>query len=218
MSDSPDAASGEKPSPISIAAVTATGVPKPEAPSKNAPNAKAIKSNCNRRSAVTPPIACCRIGKAPVATVSRYMKMTLRTDPADREKTNDRPQDAGANGEPSRHREEQDCDQDCDRESNQRGEMGFNRTCRNQHQQRDNRDRRGNCRQHRIAERVVDLLPHVRFLPTPPPIRGVYPRDDAGSPFFRQARRSRSRTAVLVNIDTVTSSITWDRPRRRAWA
>ena len=37
ISDRPDAASGEKPRPIRIAAVTATGVPKPAAPSKNAP-------------------------------------------------------------------------------------------------------------------------------------------------------------------------------------
>jgi hypothetical protein len=34
MSERPDAASGEKPSPIRIAPVTATGVPKPEAPSR----------------------------------------------------------------------------------------------------------------------------------------------------------------------------------------
>ena len=79
INDSPDAASGEKPSPISIAAVTATGVPNPDAPSKNAPKANAIRSNCSRRSAVTPPIVCCKIAKAPVATVSRYMKMTLST-------------------------------------------------------------------------------------------------------------------------------------------
>jgi hypothetical protein len=37
ISESPDAASGEKPRPIRIAAVTATGVPNPAAPSKNAP-------------------------------------------------------------------------------------------------------------------------------------------------------------------------------------
>jgi hypothetical protein len=79
ISDSPDAASGEKPSPIRIAAVTATGVPKPEAPSKKAPKANEISSSCNRRSVVTPPIACCKVPKAPVATVSRYMKMTLST-------------------------------------------------------------------------------------------------------------------------------------------
>jgi hypothetical protein len=79
ISDRPEAASGEKPSPIRIAAVTATGVPKPEAPSKKAPNENAIRSSCRRRSAETPPIARCRTAKAPVATVSRYMKMTLRT-------------------------------------------------------------------------------------------------------------------------------------------
>src|SRR5476651_986484 len=33
----PDAANGEKPNPIRIAPVTATGVPNPAAPSKNAP-------------------------------------------------------------------------------------------------------------------------------------------------------------------------------------
>ena len=45
ISDRPDAASGEKPSPIRMAAVTATGVPKPAAPSKKAPNEKAMSSN-----------------------------------------------------------------------------------------------------------------------------------------------------------------------------
>ena len=79
ISDSPEAASGEKPRPIRIAPVTATGVPKPDAPSKKAPKAKAISRSCSRRSGVTPPIACCSVSKAPVATVSRYMKMTLST-------------------------------------------------------------------------------------------------------------------------------------------
>src|SRR5512139_2281363 len=40
--DRPEAASGEKPRPISTAPVTATGVPKPAAPSKKAPKQKAI--------------------------------------------------------------------------------------------------------------------------------------------------------------------------------
>ena len=43
--DRPDAASGEKPSPMRIAPVTATGVPNPAAPSKKAPKAKAISSS-----------------------------------------------------------------------------------------------------------------------------------------------------------------------------
>ncbi len=43
INDSPQAARGLKPSCIRIAAVMATGVPKPAAPSKKAPKAKAIK-------------------------------------------------------------------------------------------------------------------------------------------------------------------------------
>ncbi|MNS97896.1 hypothetical protein D3C72_1322450 [compost metagenome] len=45
ISDRPEAASGENPRPIRMAAVTATGVPKPAAPSKKAPKAKAISSS-----------------------------------------------------------------------------------------------------------------------------------------------------------------------------
>jgi hypothetical protein len=46
INDSPQAARGLKPSCIRMAAVMATGVPKPAAPSKNAPNAKAIRITC----------------------------------------------------------------------------------------------------------------------------------------------------------------------------
>jgi hypothetical protein len=79
INDRPEAASGENPNPIRIAAVTATGVPNPDAPSKNAPKEKAISNNWMRRSAETPPIACCKVANAPVARVSRYMKMTFST-------------------------------------------------------------------------------------------------------------------------------------------
>ena len=44
----PAAKNGEKPRPVSIAAATATGVPKPAAPSMNAPNANAISIACSR--------------------------------------------------------------------------------------------------------------------------------------------------------------------------
>src|SRR5690242_6425581 len=47
-----DADIGEKPNPIKIAPVTATGVPNPQAPSMNAPKLKATSSNCNLRSSV----------------------------------------------------------------------------------------------------------------------------------------------------------------------
>jgi len=54
-----------------MAPVTATGVPKPDAPSKNAPNAKAISRSCRRRSSVMPPIECCRTSNQPYSTVRR---------------------------------------------------------------------------------------------------------------------------------------------------
>ena len=71
ISDRPAAASGEKPRPIRIAAVTATGVPKPAAPSKNAPKQKAISRSCSRRSGVTSAIESWMIANQPFSTVSR---------------------------------------------------------------------------------------------------------------------------------------------------
>ena len=54
MRDNPEARSGRKPSPMRMAAETATGVPKPAAPSKKAPKEKAISRSWSRRSGVTP--------------------------------------------------------------------------------------------------------------------------------------------------------------------
>ena len=71
ISERPAAASGEKPSPISMAPVTATGVPKPEAPSKKAPKEKAISSSWMRRSGETPPIVRCSSSKLPFSTARR---------------------------------------------------------------------------------------------------------------------------------------------------
>ena len=79
IKDNTDAASGENPSPIKIAAVTATGVPKPAAPSKKAPNANAIKSSCKRRSSVILAIEFCNILKEPFFSVSCCKKMTFKT-------------------------------------------------------------------------------------------------------------------------------------------
>src|SRR5262249_36955380 len=50
------AKNGEKPSPVSIAAATATGLPKPEQPSINAPNANAMSRAWRFGSLVRPPI------------------------------------------------------------------------------------------------------------------------------------------------------------------
>ena len=62
-----------------IAAVTATGVPKPAAPSKNAPKLKAISSSCRRRSGVMWAIESCSTANDPCSSVRRYRKMMLRT-------------------------------------------------------------------------------------------------------------------------------------------
>src|SRR3546814_18795622 len=49
MSDRPAACKGANPNPINMAAVTATGVPKPAAPSKKAPKEKAMNRSEKRR-------------------------------------------------------------------------------------------------------------------------------------------------------------------------
>ncbi len=54
MSERPEAGSGGKPSPMRMAAVTATGVPNPAAPSKKAPKQKAMRRSWRRRSRVMP--------------------------------------------------------------------------------------------------------------------------------------------------------------------
>ena len=62
---------GEKPRPASMAAATATGVPNPAAPSRNAPNAKAISSVCKRGSRVRLRSECLMASNLPVSSVSR---------------------------------------------------------------------------------------------------------------------------------------------------
>ncbi|MNL35303.1 hypothetical protein D3C87_1573280 [compost metagenome] len=79
ISARPEAANGEKPRPIRIAPVTATGVPKPAAPSKNAPKQKAISSNCRRRSSVIRARESCSTLNEPFSVVRRCRKMMLST-------------------------------------------------------------------------------------------------------------------------------------------
>jgi hypothetical protein len=64
---------------MSIAAVTATGVPKPAAPSKKAPYENAIKSNCSRRSWVMLASESSWILVEPFSSASRCRKMMLST-------------------------------------------------------------------------------------------------------------------------------------------
>lgn len=54
-----------------MAPVTATGVPKPPAPSKKAPKAKATSRSWMRRSSVMPATDCWRIANHPFSTVRR---------------------------------------------------------------------------------------------------------------------------------------------------
>ena len=94
-SDMPAAASGEKPSPISIAALTATGVPKPAAPSKKAPKQKAMSRSC------MPPVGGDRahgmLEDGEMAFVHREAveEDHIDDDPADREEAADKAQHSG---------------------------------------------------------------------------------------------------------------------------
>ena len=60
---------GLNPSPTSIAAVIATGAPKPAAPSRNAPKEKPIRRACSLRSLVMAAIESFTISNCPVLTV-----------------------------------------------------------------------------------------------------------------------------------------------------
>jgi hypothetical protein len=64
------ASSGRNPRPISSAPEIAIGVPKPAAPSMNAPKLKAISSAWMRRSPETPAICLCSSANPPVSTDS----------------------------------------------------------------------------------------------------------------------------------------------------
>ena len=74
-----EAASGGKPNPIMMAAHTATGVPRPAAPSKKALKAKAMSRICRRRSAATAVRLSRRILNNPFSSVRRNRKSALST-------------------------------------------------------------------------------------------------------------------------------------------
>ncbi len=68
MSASLAASNGLNPRPIITAPLMATGVPKPAAPSMNAPNAKAMSNAWMRRSPEMSAICCCSTANSPVST------------------------------------------------------------------------------------------------------------------------------------------------------
>ncbi len=73
---------GGNPSPIIMAALTATGAPPPPAPSSRAPNAKAINSACKRRSSEMAPMDRLMISNWPDSTVISYTKTAATTTQA----------------------------------------------------------------------------------------------------------------------------------------
>ena len=83
ISASPAAYSGGKPAPIISAAEMATGVPKPAAPSMNAPKLKrsAAPACADRRQRGDRSFT---FSNSPASTVSTYKKTAVEHDPADR--------------------------------------------------------------------------------------------------------------------------------------
>ena len=75
----PAAKNGLKPSPASIAPETATGAPKPAAPSMKAPKEKAMNIACRRRSFDSPPTESLMTSNLPVSTARRYSMMAAKT-------------------------------------------------------------------------------------------------------------------------------------------
>ncbi len=71
ISESPEAWSGENPRAISKPPVTATGVPKPAAPSTKAPKLKAIRRSWSRRSSVSDAMLFRSTSKSPRPSASR---------------------------------------------------------------------------------------------------------------------------------------------------
>ena len=69
ISDRPAACSGRNPSPMSMAAQMAIGVPNPAAPSMNAPKLNAISSSWMRRSTASPAMVRRTSSNLPVLTV-----------------------------------------------------------------------------------------------------------------------------------------------------
>ena len=78
ISDRAEACRGLKPNCIKIAAVIATGVPNPAAPSKKAPNENAIKISCTRLSGTNAANCCRSTSKEPFLTVSWYRKIKFK--------------------------------------------------------------------------------------------------------------------------------------------
>ena len=85
MSERPEAASGRKPSPMRMAAVTATGVPNPAAPSKNAPEGEGDEQELKAAVAGDPGQAGLEDGEMAFLRGQGVEEDDVQDDPADRE-------------------------------------------------------------------------------------------------------------------------------------
>src|ERR1700724_430026 len=102
MSERPDAASGEKPSPMRIAAVTATGVPKPDAPSKKRAERKGDQQQLDAPVRAHPADRLLQRLDRAAGEGQPVHEEDVEHDPADREETDDRAEHGRTNRQPAR--------------------------------------------------------------------------------------------------------------------
>ena len=94
-----------------MAAVTATGVPKPAAPSKKAPKQKAMNRSCIRRSSEMPRIECLQDVELALLVGELVEEDDVEDDPADRHQAEAGAVDRGHAGHAGRHAEDEDGDE-----------------------------------------------------------------------------------------------------------
>ena len=198
--------SGEKPRPIRIDPVTATGVPKPDAPSKNAPKAKAMSRSCSRRSGVMSPIDFCMIANQPFSTVSRYRKMTFRMIQPIGKNPVSAPSATARTAIPAGHPKSQYGDQHSNRERDQRSDMNLDLACGDQDKQKCRRYCGRQRRKHAAAERIITLIPHwlpLSVLTPRPRVQWQLPRGAPPSPSERGVPFSLGILAHRVKTCTI---------------
>lgn len=162
MRDNPEADSGEKPRPIRMAAVTATGVPKPAAPSKKAPKQKAMSSSCRRR-------VLCDAGQAVLEDLEQppllrqaVKKDDVEDDPADGEQPVGRAEKSHGPGFARRHAKGQDGDEERRGQAEQGGQVRLNPEEGERAEQDDDGESGEQSGRDPTAQRVVGLTPGHR--------------------------------------------------------
>ena len=163
MSESPEAASGGKPIPIRIAAVTATGVPNPAAPSKNAPDREGDEQKLQAAVPGDPGQAGLEGGEMAFLLGQRIEEDDVEDDPADGEQPVGGPVRGHGRRLPGRHAEDGDGDEEGGPEPEKGGEVGPELEEGERAEQDDDRKRRGQRREEPMTGRVVDLVPGHRI-------------------------------------------------------